>query len=116
MVDAALRRRFYFVGFIPTAPPVSDVLEKWLTRYGLSDEPARLLALLNEQIAGEEFAIGPSYFMTDPVNGPDLERVWDRAIMPLLDEHHYGLTWDREACSLASLRKKLATADGDAGR
>ena len=70
------------------------------------------MTLLNEEIAGEEFAIGPSYFMTDSVNGPDLERVWDRAIMPLLDEHHYGLTWDREACSLVSLRKKLAAADG----
>ena len=30
LVDAALRRRFYFVPFIPTAEPVKDVLGKWL--------------------------------------------------------------------------------------
>ena len=28
LVDAALRRRFYFVPFIPTAPPVSNVLNR----------------------------------------------------------------------------------------
>jgi MoxR-like ATPase len=113
LVDAALRRRFYFFGFLPTVSPVSEVLDKWLTRYGLDEEPARLLELLNEQIKGDEFAIGPSYFMTDPVNGPDLERVWERAIMPLLEEHHYGMTWDREACNLPSLRKRLAVPVAD---
>ena len=30
LVDAALRRRFYFVPFLPTAEPVKDVLGKWL--------------------------------------------------------------------------------------
>ncbi len=32
--------------------------------------------------------------MTDPENGPDLERIWQRAIMPLLEEYYYGTTWD----------------------
>src|SRR6185312_10149303 len=35
LVDAALRRRFYFVEFSPTKPPVSDVLARWLEAHGL---------------------------------------------------------------------------------
>ena len=34
LVDAALRRRFYFVPFTPTAPPVNSVLAKWLEKHG----------------------------------------------------------------------------------
>jgi MoxR-like ATPase len=90
LVDAALRRRFYFKAFIPTEPPISDVLRRWLRRHRLDLEPARLLEELNRQIALEEVAIGPSYFMTPDGTSPDLERVWKYAILPLLEEYYYG--------------------------
>jgi MoxR-like ATPase len=119
LVDAALRRRFYFVPFIPTAPPVNSVLAKWLKKHGHNDEAARILDLLNEEIARDEVAIGPSYFMTDPENGPDLERIWQRAIMPLLEEYYYGTKWDPSRFGLAKLKARLsgelvgeAAADG----
>jgi len=108
LVDAALRRRFYFVPFIPTAPPVSEVLDKWLKKHGHADEVARLLDLLNEEIAQDEVSIGPSYFMTDPEAGPDLERIWARAIMPLLEEYYYGTTWEADKFSLAKLKARLS--------
>lgn len=107
LVDAALRRRFYFVPFIPTDAPVSSVLANWLEKHGHDDEAARLLDLLNEEIANDEVAIGPSYFMTDPENGPDLERIWKRAIMPLLEEYYYGTKWDSARFSLAKLKTRL---------
>jgi hypothetical protein len=107
LVDAALRRRFYFVPFIPTEAPVSSVLDKWLKKHGHGDEAARLLDLLNEEIANDEVAIGPSYFMTDPENGPDLERIWKRAIVPLLEEYYYGTKWDPARFGLAKLRSRL---------
>lgn len=107
LVDAALRRRFYFVPFMPTAPPVSAVLGKWLEKHAFSDESVRLLDLLNREIAHDEIAIGPSYFMTDPENGPDLERIWARAIMPLLEEYYYGTSWDPDKFSLAKLKARL---------
>ena len=109
LVDAALRRRFYFVPFMPTAPPVSSVLDRWLAKYGHGDESARLLDLLNEEIARDEVAIGPSYFMTDPTNGPDLERIWERAIMPLLEEYYYGTAWDSARFGLEKLRARLGS-------
>jgi MoxR-like ATPase len=110
LVDAALRRRFYFVPFVPTEAPVNSVLSAWLTKHGHDDEAARLLDLLNEEIANDEVAIGPSYFMTDAESGPDLERVWKRAIMPLLEEYYYGTDWDRARFELAKLKARL---DGD---
>src|SRR6185503_3361363 len=83
LVDAALRRRFYFVEFSPTEPPVKDVLARWLAEQGLDGEPALLLDRLNEQIGADDFAIGPSYFMNREGEAPNLERIWERAIMPL---------------------------------
>jgi 5-methylcytosine-specific restriction protein B len=94
LVDAALRRRFYFVPFMPTEKEVGAVLRGWLDRHGLDDEPARLLDELNARISKDEVAIGPSYLMTRDGSAPHLERVWRHAIMPLLEEHYYGTTRD----------------------
>ena len=51
--------------------------------------------------------------MTDATTPPDLERVWQHAIMPLLEEHYYG---DRARTSRASsastaLRELAAPAE-----
>jgi hypothetical protein len=86
---------------------VNAVLGRWLQKHGHDDEPARLLELLNREIEEDEVAIGPSYFMTDPDTGPDLERIWARAIMPLLEEYYYGTTWDSERFTLQKLRRRL---------
>ena len=64
LVDAALRRRFYFVPFLPREAPVKDVLRRWLRRTERDDRPAKLLDALNEKIAKDEVSIGPSYLMT----------------------------------------------------
>ena len=108
LVDAALRRRFYFVEFSPTSGPVKDVLPRWLEEHGLDPEPALLLERLNREIAADDFAIGPSYFMNRDGEAPDLERVWERGIMPLLHEHYYGTSWDSDRFALATLRKLIA--------
>jgi MoxR-like ATPase len=108
LVDAALRRRFYFVEFAPTQEPVKSVLGKWLKSHELDDTPARLLNILNAAIAKDELSIGPSYFMGDEESGPDVERVWSRAIMPLLEEYYFGMAWDKQQFALGTLRARLA--------
>lgn len=91
LVDSALRRRFYFVPFLPTEEPIRDVLRKWLAANGLDPEPATLLERLNEAIDAGEFSIGPSYFIAGRNRDRiDLDRVWRYAIRPLLEEHFYG--------------------------
>ena len=110
LVDSALRRRFYFVGFVPTHEPVKSVLPKWLEHHELDPEPAALLDKLNEAVGGnDDFSIGPSYFMTPDGSAPRLEQVWEHALKPLLEEHFYGADRDIEAeFCLARLRGRLA--------
>jgi 5-methylcytosine-specific restriction protein B len=109
LVDSALRRRFYFVSFTATKQPVKSVLPNWLERHELDPEPAALLDKLNEVIDDEDFSIGPSYFMTADGSAPKLDRIWEHAVKPLLEEHFYGAARDIETeFSLESLRKRLA--------
>ncbi len=92
LVDAAMRRRFAFVGLHPSEPPTNTVLRRWL-RANHPDQlaVADLLDGLNARIDDRDFRIGPSYFMRDAVYAPGgVERVWRTAILPLLEEHHYG--------------------------
>jgi 5-methylcytosine-specific restriction protein B len=94
LVDSALRRRFYFVGFLPTEEPLRSVLGKWLDANGYEADAANYLTALNEALrhtAGgdDEFAIGPSYFITRD-RPPDVHRVWRHALAPLLQERFFG--------------------------
>lgn len=113
LVDAAMRRRFYFIEMSPSMPAISDLLENWLARNGLSDEPARLLGELNKRLGDPDAAIGPSYLMTKSLMQPGkLERIWTHAIMPLLEERFYGTGEDLSRYSLQAIRSAIgAPAD-----
>ena len=113
LVDAALRRRFYFVPFLPSEPPVKSVLSRWLARHERDELPARLLDVLNEKIAKDQVAIGPSYLMTGDGSEASLKRIWRYAIMPLLEEHYYGTKHDIEKEFGFDECLKLAKGDGE---
>ena len=109
LVDSALRRRFYFVGFDPLVGPTKDVLPRWLERNELEPEPAEILSALNRAIDDQEFSIGPAYFMTPDGSEPNLDRIWKHAIKPLLEEHFYGVGRDIDAeFGLKHLRSQIA--------
>ncbi|PSR64259.1 MULTISPECIES: McrB family protein [Nocardia] len=91
LVDAAMRRRFAFVPLHPSEPPTNRVLRSWLAANGYDIAVADLLDALNNRIDDPDFKIGPSYFMRPAVFAPGgIERVWRTAILPLLEEYHYG--------------------------
>ena len=97
LVDAAMRRRFYFVEMAPTAAPGRDLLPEWL-RNGRPDEPGTAARRAQRRIGDPDAAIGPSYLMTAPSRTPGrLERIWAHAIMPLLEERFYGTGQDLSA-------------------
>lgn len=111
LVDAAMRRRFYFRKLFPTEHPVEGLLSRWLVRNRMSEEPAGLLQELNARIGDPDFAIGPSYLMSKriAVDG-GLERVWRTAILPLLEEHFFGEGRDIDSeFGLTALRKQLSS-------
>ena len=113
LVDAAMRRRFYFVSFFPQEEPTAGLLRRWLKREGRDLLPALLLEELNEVIADRDFAIGPSYFMTPRIGeGGELDRIWQHAIMPLLEEQFFGTDTDVPGrFGLSAIRRRLAARD-----
>ena len=91
LVDAAMRRRFAFVSLHPDQPPTSGVLRRWLQRQGHADTLADIHDALNARIEDSDFKIGPSYFMRPEVHlEGGLDRLWQSAVLPLLEEHHFG--------------------------
>jgi 5-methylcytosine-specific restriction protein B len=117
LVDAAIRRRFPFYEMHPGKPPVSGVLEGFMSAPGRppADDRVALLREFNAAVGvkGRDLHIGPSYLMRPEVDQPGgLERVWRYDILPLLHEHFYGQKSpediDREF-GLDALRKRLVT-------
>lgn len=116
LVDAAMRRRFAFVPLHPSEPPTQDVLRRWLVATRRDGGVADLLEELNRRIEDPDFKIGPSYFMRNAVHADGgLERAWRTAILPLLEEHHYGDGVDvRQRYGLEAIRARVAKQSGDA--
>lgn len=116
LIDAAMRRRFWFRELHPSAEPAAGVLERWIAARVSAGLPvhgdaARLLAALNERIEDRDFRVGPAYLMRAAVHEHPrgLERVWEHQLLPLLEEHHYGDDTDVAGrYGLAALRKQLA--------
>jgi len=110
LVDAAMRRRFAFVALHPSEPPTDGMLRRWLDAHGLPDATARLHDELNARIEDPDFKIGPSYFMRRAVHEVDgLGRTWRTAILPLLEEHHYGEGLDvAKRYGLGALQARIA--------
>jgi 5-methylcytosine-specific restriction protein B len=111
LVDAAMRRRFAFVALHPHQPPTAGVLRRWLRREGHDEALADLHDALNARIQNGDFKIGPSYFMRPEVHlEGGLERMWQTAILPLLQEHHFGDGTDvAQHYRLDRLRAAVAT-------
>ena len=110
LVDAAMRRRFAFLALHPSEEPTNGILRSWLAREGIPMRTADLLDELNRRIEDADFKIGPSYFMRKAVHEQGgLERAWRTAILPLLEEHHYGDGTDvRARYGLDTIRAHVA--------
>ena len=123
LIDAALRRRFHFVPFFPTQPPMDAVLERFLEDNGFSTAPAAFLEavnteLLTKQGIDEHVLIGPSHFMKENhyVDGvlPEaaLERIWTYNVFPLIEELLWGQKAEIELWRWARVRARFGTELG----
>ena len=93
LMDAALRRRFYFAPFFSDQPPVEGLLRRWLDR--VSPEMgwvADLVELANEKLGDRHLGVGPSYFMVGDgeLNEARVRRIWRRAVVPYIEEQFFG--------------------------
>ncbi|MEV6341339.1 AAA family ATPase [Nocardia vinacea] len=114
LVDTAMRRRFAFVALHPQQEPTRSMLRRWLAARNYPSRVADLHAALNAAIGDPDFQIGPSYFMRPAVHSAGgLAQVWETAIVPLLEEFHFGdHAVDITArYGLAALEKALASGE-----
>ncbi|MDC5697536.1 AAA family ATPase [Intrasporangium calvum] len=96
LVDAALRRRFDFVPFMPHDGPMEGLLRRWLEVHDGPVWVADLVDRVNEDLRralrGPHLQIGHSYFMRPGLDGDEstLRRIWDYNVYPFIEDQLYG--------------------------
>ena len=93
LVDAALRRRFYFFGFFPDEPPVKGLLRRWLEKNNSElGWVAKLVDQANSKLGDRHMGIGPSHFMKNkpPLDEKRVRFIWEQAVMPYIEEQSFG--------------------------
>ena len=93
LVDAALRRRFYFFGFFPDELPVKGLLRRWLEKNNSElDWVAKLVDQANGELGDRHMGIGPSHFMKEPgsLDEKRIQFIWEQAVMPYIEEQCFG--------------------------
>ena len=116
LVDAALRRRFYFFGFFPDEPPVKGLLGRWLEENNPEAKwVADLVDLANDKLGDRHLHIGPSYFMKKdpPLDENRVRFIWEQAVIPYIEEQRFGEEDRLKQFSYDQLKLKL---DGAAPR
>ena len=113
LMDAALRRRFYFAPFFSGEPPVRGLLRRWLERH----DPgmawlADLVEVANERLGDRHLGVGPSYFMGTPgeLDEPRARRIWRRAVVPYIEEQFFGNEDRLEEFDFDLLKSELPAA------
>jgi len=105
LMDAALRRRFYFVPFFPDQPPIQGLLRRWLEANKPDlDWVADVVDAANQQLENRHAAIGPSYFMKPDLDEEWVSVIWEHAILPYLGEQFFGEEERLAAFDLEGLR------------
>ena len=94
LVDAALRRRFYFFGFYPDEPPIEGLLRRWLEKDNNPDAlwVADLVDAANRKLGDRHLGIGPSHFMKNdpPLDESRVRFIWEQAVIPYIEEQYFG--------------------------
>ena len=113
LVDAALRRRFYFAPFFPDEPPVEGLLRRWLEK----TDPTLLWVAdavdeANRKLGDRQVAIGPSYFLRSDLTEEWVEIIWEHAVLPYLSEQFFDEEERLEEFDLSALKIAIAGTDG----
>jgi 5-methylcytosine-specific restriction protein B len=101
MVDAALRRRFHFIPFMPHEGAMKSLLTDWLNKHNEPAWVAGLVDQVNEQLRillkGPHLQVGHSHFMvkrpqleTRSLTDERLARIWEYDVYPFIEDQLYG--------------------------
>jgi|GEM_PF-5347756 len=115
LIDAALRRRFYFLPFFPDEPPIDGLLNRWLERH--RPEMAwvgEIVKRANAELGNRHGAIGPSHFMHPELDDAWMALIWKHSVLPYLAEQFFGEEEQLARFELDALRNRnpQSLADG----
>lgn len=93
LVDAAMRRRFHFVGFFPHQGLMKGLLRRWLVAHHRPEHVADFADAVNAELRthlGDHLLLGPSFFMKEDLSPQALARIWEHNVFPFLEEQFWG--------------------------
>jgi 5-methylcytosine-specific restriction protein B len=94
IVDAALRRRFHFIPFMPHEGAMRPLLADWLKKNGEPAWVARLVDQVNERLRillkGPHLQVGHSHFLRPGLTEERLARIWEYDVYPFIEDQLYG--------------------------
>lgn len=91
LIDSALRRRFHFVSFYPTTDAMKNLLRNWLAKNAPEMEwLADIVDMANKKLQNPDFAIGPSHFMKLGIDESLATKIWDRSILPYVEDFYFN--------------------------
>lgn len=124
LVDAALRRRFHFIPFMPHEGPMEGLLERWLIKNNgpvwVAGVVDRVNAELRQILRGPHLQIGHSHFMVRDTSDEALRRIWQYGVYPFIEDQLYGredvlatFTWDAVVARHGDAARADAPIDDD---
>lgn len=91
LVDAALRRRFYFQKFFPNEAPLKGLLHRWFARHNIGmGWIADVVDKANDKLGDRHASIGPSHFLRKDLDERWVRRIWELSVLPTIEEHFFG--------------------------
>ena len=115
VVDAALRRRFHFIGFYPDQPPVQGLLRQFLKDNKLEASLGWLPDVIdraNSMVVDRHVALGPSHFLDPKLTAEQVELIWEHSVMPYFEEQFLDEPDHLRRFELTAIRKALARPAG----
>lgn len=114
LVDLALRRRFHFVEFHPSKPPIKNVLRRWLKKKAPNQSRiADVVDRANERLADHAASIGPTYFMRENLDEHWVHMTWEHNILPYIEERFFGDRTKLDDFKLDKLRAEMEPGRAD---
>lgn len=121
IIDAALRRRFQFVPFVPDERPdnpLAGLLQRWLRENDQPEWVAEFVDSVNQalfkELGGGHLILGPSYFMTTDLSEDKMRRIWRYRIEPLIEDIFFGEAQRAERFRFAQLWSEFGPNAGQA--
>lgn len=94
LIDAALRRRFYFVPTFPNEGPMEGLLDRWLAEANEPGWVGELVTMVNDDLTAvlgrSDLQLGPSYFMKRGLNEDLLKQIWRYSIEPFIEDQFFA--------------------------